>query len=149
MASVEKSIEVQVPLRTAYNQWTQFEEFPQFMEGIEEVRQIDDERIHWVADVSGHKEEWDARIIEQYPDQRISWMSEGGSRNAGIVTFNRVDDGCTRVSLQMDYEPRGVKEKAGDVLGFVTRRVQGDLERFKEFIEERRTETGAYRGTIE
>ncbi|HVE92278.1 MAG TPA: SRPBCC family protein [Actinomycetota bacterium] len=149
MASVEKSIEVSVPVRTAYNQWTQFEEFPQFMEGVEQVKQLDDARLHWVAEVAGVRREWDARITEQLPDERIAWTAEGGAQNAGVVTFHKLDDATTKVMLQLDYEPEGAVEQIGDKLGFVTRRVTGDLERFKQFIENRGTESGAWRGTIE
>ncbi len=149
MATVEKSIDVEVPVTTAYNQWTQFEEFPRFMEGVQEVRQLDDTHIHWVAEIAGKKEEWDARITEQKPDQRVAWTSEDGAMNAGVVTFHKLDDMKTRVMLQMDYEPKGVVESTGDALGFVSRRVEGDLGRFKEFIEERGQETGGWRGKVD
>ena len=148
MATIEKSINVDVPVRTAYNQWTQFEEFPRFMDGVKEVQQLDDERLHWIAQIGGKQEEWDARITEQKPDERVAWRSEGGATNAGAVTFHRLSDDQTRVMLQLEYEPQGVVESTGDVLGFVTRRVEGDLERFKEFIEERGRETGEWRGQI-
>ncbi|MDQ3811548.1 MAG: SRPBCC family protein [Chloroflexota bacterium] len=148
MASIEKSIEVNVPVRTAYDQWTQFEEFPRFMEGVESVQQLDDKRLHWVASIAGKREEWDAEITEQTPDERIAWTNTTGARNAGVVTFHRLDDTKTRVMLQLDYEPEGIVETVGDKLGFVTRRVEGDLERFKKFIEERGQETGAWRGEI-
>ena len=149
MATIEKSIDVDVPVRTAYNQWTQFEDFPQFMEGVEEVKQVTDERLHWRANVAGKTQEWDARITEQTPDQRVAWTAEDGAPNAGVVTFHQLEPQKTRVMLQMDYEPQGVVENVGDALGFVSRRVEGDLERFKEFIEERGRETGAWRGEIE
>ena len=149
MASVEKSIEVNVPVKTVYNQWTQFAEFPQFMEGVEQVKQLDDARLHWVAEVAGVRREWDARITEQLPDERIAWTAEGGAQNAGVVTFHKLNDSTTKVMLQLDYEPEGAVEQIGDKLGFVTRRVEGDLERFKQFIESRGSETGAWRGTIE
>ena len=149
MASVEKSIDVHVPVRTAYNQWTQFEEFPQFMQGVEEVRQLDDKRLHWRASIAGKTEEWDAEITEQVPDMRVAWTNTTGARNAGVVTFHRLDDTTTRVMLQLDYDPEGVVENVGDALGFVSRRVEGDLERFKEFVEARGQETGAWRGTIQ
>ncbi len=148
MASVEKSIDVHVPVRTAYNQWTQFEEFPQFMQGVEEVRQLDDKRLHWRASIGGKTEEWDAEITEQVPDMRVAWTNTTGARNAGVVTFHRLDDNTTRVMLQLDYDPEGVVENVGDALGFVSRRVEGDLERFKEFVEARGQETGAWRGTV-
>ena len=149
MASVQKSIDVHVPVRTAYNQWTQFEEFPQFMQGVEEVRQLDDKRLHWRASIAGKTEEWDAEITEQVPDMRVAWTNTTGARNAGVVTFHRLDDTTTRVMLQLDYDPEGVVENVGDALGFVSRRVEGDLERFKEFVEARGQETGAWRGTIQ
>lgn len=149
MATIEKDIEVEVPVTTAYNQWTQFEEFPRFMEGVEEVRQLDDERLHWKAKVGGKEKEWNAKIVEQRPDQRVAWRSEAGEATAGVVTFERLDGNKTRVRLQMEYEPEGMVESAGDTLGFVSRRVEGDLKRFKEFIEARGQETGAWRGTIQ
>jgi uncharacterized membrane protein len=149
MASIEKSINVDVPVRTAYNQWTQFEEFPRFMEGVKEVQQLDDTHLHWVAQVSGKAEEWDARITEQRPDERIAWTAERGAYNAGVVTFHRLGDDQTRVMLQIEYEPDGVVENVGDMLGFVSRRVEGDLHRFKDFIEERGRETGEWRGVVQ
>ena len=148
MGSIEKSIEVDVPVTTVYNQWTQFEEFPRFMEGVQEVRQLDDSRLYWKADVGGRDKEWHARIIEQVPDQRIAWQSEQGAQNGGQVTFEPVDGSRTRITLNMQYEPDDFVESAGDVLGFVSRRVQSDLERFKEFIQTRGHETGAWRGSI-
>ena len=149
MANMEKSIDVEVPVRTAYNQWTQFEEFPRFMEGVEQIEQLDDKHLHWVAKIAGKREEWDAEITEQTPDQRVAWRSIAGNENAGVVTFHKLDDSKTRVMLQMDYKPEGVVESAGSALGFVGRRIEGDLERFKEFIESRGQETGAWRGNVE
>jgi uncharacterized membrane protein len=148
MAHVEKSIEVSVPVRTAYNQWTQFEEFPRFMEGVEEVRQLDDKRLHWRASLAGKTEEWDASIVEQTPDQVVAWRSTTGTENAGRVSFQPAGPDRTRVTVGIDYDPQGVVEKAGDALGFVSRRVEGDLERFKQFIESRGQETGAWRGEV-
>ena len=148
MSTVEESIEVEVPLRTAYDQWTQFEEFPKFMEGVEEVRQIDDTHLHWVAEFGGSRHEWDAEITEQRPDERVAWQSSGETENAGVVTFHRLDDERTRVMVQMDWMPEGVKEKIGDLAGSADRRVAADLERFKEMIESRGTETGAWRGEV-
>jgi uncharacterized membrane protein len=148
MAQVEKAIEVSVPVSTAYNQWTQFEEFPNFMEGIESVTQLDDARLHWVGNVGGRDKEWYARITEQIPDERIAWTTEGGVYNAGVVTFHRLAPEQTRVMLQMDYDPDGFVESVGDALGFVSRRIEGDLDKFKEFIEGRGVETGAWRGSI-
>ena len=151
MANIEQSVDVQVPVRTAYDQWTQFEDFPKFMEGVEEVRQVDDTHTHWRTKVAGKEKEFDAVISEQTPDQRIAWESQDGPEHAGVVTFHRIDDGVTRVMLQMDYEPEGVVEKAGDALGLVTRRVTADLGRFKEMIESRGAggETGAWRGEVD
>ncbi|MDQ4029276.1 MAG: SRPBCC family protein [Actinomycetota bacterium] len=149
MASIERSIDVKVPVRVAYNQWTQFEEFPQFMEGVKEVRQLDDTTLHWSARIGGQERQWKARVTEQHPDLRIAWAAEGDTNNAGVVTFHRLDDATTRVMLQLEYEPSDIAEKAAEVLGIVERRVKGDLERFKKFIEARGQETGAWRGTVE
>ncbi|MBW3594183.1 MAG: SRPBCC family protein [Actinobacteria bacterium] len=149
MSSIEQSIEVNVPVRTAYNQWTQFEEFPRFMEGVQEVKQLDDTTLHWKAEIAGQQREWDAKITEQIPDERVAWMDIGGATNAGVVTFHRIDDNITKVMLQIEFEPGGVLEKIGDALGFVKARTKGDLERFKEFIESRGSETGAWRGEVE
>ena len=148
MATVEKTIEVDVPVRTAYNQWTQFEEFPRFMEGVKEVTQVDDMRIQWHADLGGKDERWEAEITSQVPDERIAWRSISGAENSGIVTFHPVQDGKTQVHLRIEYQPEGLVEMAGDLLGVVSRRVEGDLERFKKFIESRGDETGAWRGHI-
>ncbi|MBX5493091.1 MAG: SRPBCC family protein [Chloroflexi bacterium] len=148
MASVTKSIDVRVPVRTAYDQWTQFEEFPRFMEGVKSVKQLDDTHLHWIAEIGGQTKEWDAEITEQVPDERIAWRSTSGAKNAGVVTFHRLGDGLTRVTLQMEYEPEGAAESIGDALGFVSRRVEGDLERFRDFIEGRGVETGAWRGEV-
>ncbi len=149
MATVTHDIDVEVPLSTAYNQWTQFEEFPRFMEGVKSVTQVDDTHLRWVAEIAGSDQEWTAEIIEQVPDERIAWRATSGAENAGIVTFATNEDGTTRVSLQMDVEPEGVVESVGTALGVLDRRVKGDLERFKEYIEARRAETGAWRGTVE
>jgi len=149
MASVVESIDVDVPLSTVYNQWTQFEEFPRFMEGVKSVRQIDDTHLHWVAEVGGKEKEWDAEITEQHPDERVAWRATSGAQNAGVVTFHRLDDRTTRVTLQLDAEPEGPMETVGTALGFLQRRVKGDLGRFKEFIEARGRESGAWRGEVE
>ena len=149
MSTIEQSIDVNVPVRTAYNQWTQFEEFPRFMEGVEAVRQLDQQRLHWRANIGGKVEEWEALITEQHPDERIAWKNTTGAPNAGVVTFHRLSDAKTRVMLQMEYDPQGVVENLGDMLGVVSRRVANDLERFKEFIEARGRETGAWRGEVE
>jgi hypothetical protein len=148
MATIEKSITVNVPVRTGYNQWTQFEAFPQFMEGGKSIRQLDDKNLVWRAQVGPKEEEWNAEIMEQIPDQRIAWRSTSGARNAGVVTFHRLDENATRVMLQVEYDPEGVVENVGDKLGAVSRRVEGDLERFKQFIEQRGQPTGAWRGEI-
>ncbi len=148
MAIVEESIEVDVPVTTAYNQWTQFEEFPQFMGGVQEVRQLDDRRLHWRAVIAGKEEEWDADIIEQIPDRRIAWRSTTGPQNSGIVAFRQLGPDRTRVALLLDYEPQDAIEHVGSALGFVDRQVEGDLQRFKQFIESRGAETGAWRGEI-
>ena len=148
MANIEQSIEVDVPGRTAYDQWTQFEEFPQFMSGVERVDQLDDQRLHWVAKVAGKTKEWDAKITEQTPEQRVAWTATSGAENAGVVTFHRIDDNKTRVTVQMDIDPEGVVENVGDKLGVPGGQVKGDLEKFKEFIESRGVETGAWRGEV-
>jgi len=149
MATVERSIEVNVPVSTAYNHWTQFEEFPRFMEAVQEVRQIDDAHLHWCAEIAGHKHEWDAEIREQVPDERVIWQSTSGEPNAGMVRFDDLGNASTRVHLELSYEPEGAIENVGDALGVMSRRVKGDLNRFKEFIEERGSATGAWRGEIE
>ena len=149
MPTIESSIEVDVPVHTAYNQWTQFEEFPQFMDGVEEVRQLDDTHLHWVAEIGGHREEWDAEITEQLPEERIAWKATAGKGNAGVVTFHRLEDQCCKVMLQLDWQSEGIIEKLGSLLGQDERQVKGDLERFKEMIESRGSETGAWRGEVE
>ena len=148
MSLIEKSIELNVPVRTAYNQWTQFEEFPKFMEGVREVTQTDDKRLQWKANIAGKDEEWNSEITEQIPDERIAWTSRGGAMNSGVVTFHRLSNGTSKLMLQLEYNPQGFVEKAGDAMGLVTLRVQRDLERFKIFIESRGQETDAWRGTI-
>ena len=148
MASVEESIDVNVDVSTAYNQWTQFEQFPQFMDGVKSVTQIDDRHLHWVADIAGEVREWDAQISEQVPDQRIAWASTSGQPNGGIVTFSPLGPTSCKVTLRIDYEPDGFMEHAGSMLGLVGGQVRGDLERFKEYIERRGQETGGWRGEI-
>jgi uncharacterized membrane protein len=149
MGTYEQSIDVSVPVRTAYNQWTQFEEFPRYMEGVYECKQLDDTHLLWVADIGGQRREWKAEITEQRPDERIAWQSlEGDVTHAGVVTFHRLGDSETRIMLQMEYEPEGAVEKAGDAAGIVGSRIKGDLQRFKEFIESRGQETGAWRGEV-
>ena len=149
MATIEQSVEVGQPLRTVYNQWTQFEEFPRFMEGVETVRQLDDTRLEWTAKVAGQERTWEAKILEQEPDRAISWAAVGDIVHAGTVTFQEDGPDRTRIDLQMEFEPEDWVEKVGDALNLIERRVQGDLEHFKEFIESRGTETGAWRGDIE
>ena len=149
MSRIMEAIDVHVPVRTAYDQWTQFETFPSFMEGVKSVRQLDDTTLEWVADVAGREKRWKATITEQAPDQRIAWTSTQGAHNAGVVTFHRIDDGTSRVTLQLDVDPEGPVENVGDALGLVTRQVKGDMERFKDFIEARGTETGAWRGEVD
>jgi uncharacterized membrane protein len=147
MSTIEKTVVVDVPVRTAYDQWTQFESFPRFMEGVESVEQIDDKRVHWKAEIAGVTREWDAEIVDQTPDQQITWRAVDGTDNRGTVQFAPADAG-TRVTVRLDYEPEGLVEKAGDVLNFVEHRVSDDLDRFKEFIETRGAETGEWRGEI-
>ena len=148
MKTIEKYIDVNVPVRAAYNQWTQFEEFPKFMENIERVQQLDETGLHWVAKIAGVTVEWDAEISEQVPDKRIAWYGARGPVRNGIVSFHPVNDSVTRVVLRIDYEPETFFEETGDKLGIASNRVQEDLQRFKEFIETRGVETGAWRGKI-
>ena len=147
-SSIIETIEVNVPLRTAYNQWTQFEDFPKFMENVLEVRQLDDRHLHWRAKVAGEEKEWDAEITEQIPDKRIAWRSVSGPRHGGVVTFHKISDDETRIMLQMEYEPEGTLEKLGDAMGAVRMEARSSLQRFKEMLEQRGTETGAWRGKI-
>jgi len=146
--SVEKSITVDAPLSAVYNQWTQFEEFPQFMGGVQEVRQLSDSRLHWVAEIAGVKREWDATILEQIPDEKIAWAATEGATNAGSVHFTPAGPDQTVVTLSLEYEPEGLVEQVGDRLNIVERRVSGDLAKFKEFIEGRGAETGGWRGSV-
>jgi len=148
VATITKSIDVDVPVRTAYNQWTQFEEFPRFMEGVEEIRQLDQTHTHWKTKIGGVEREFDAEITEQHPDERVAWTSRSGPQQAGVVTFHRLQDTQTRVTVQLDWEPGNVTEKVGSALNFDDRRVQGDLDRFKEFIESSGGSTGAWRGDV-
>jgi uncharacterized membrane protein len=147
METLEQSIEVDAPVSVTYNQWTQFEEFPRFMQGVESVTQIDDRRLHWVAQVAGKRQEWDAEITRQVPDQEIDWMGLGDPDNRGRLVFQPVG-GRTKVTMTLDYAPEGAVETVGDKLGLVRRRIQGDMERFKEFLETRGRETGGWRGEI-
>jgi uncharacterized membrane protein len=143
METIEKHIDVNVPVRMAYNQWARFEEFPRFAEGIEEVKRLDDNRLHWRANIRGKRVEWDAKISEQVPDKRIVWYTEGGVVHNGMVAFNPIGPNVTRVTLRIDYKPEGILEDIGDKLGFVSRQVEGDLQRLKEFIEVRGAALGA------
>jgi uncharacterized membrane protein len=147
--TVEESIELEVPVSTAYNQWTQFEEFPKFMASVESVKQVDDTHLHWRAMVGGKMKEWDAEITEQVPDERIAWRSTGGVENGGVVTFHKISDGRSRVMLQMDYNPETVIEKVGDAVGAVKLTTKGNLKKFKHLVEERGAETGAWRGSVQ
>jgi uncharacterized membrane protein len=148
MSTTQQSIEVDLPVATVYNQWTQFEDFPQFMEGVESVTQLDDKRLHWVAEIAGTREEWDAEIVDQEPDRRIAWRAITGTTNDGVVTFESLGANSTRVTLDLDVEPESLKEKIGEKLGFVSKQAEGDLKRFKEFVESRGVETGAWRGEV-
>lgn len=148
MERAKKTIEVDRPLNQVYNQWTQFEEFPGFMEGVKEVRRLDDKRLHWRAEIADKEKEWIARIIEQIPDDRIAWESESGEYTSGRVDLARLGTDRTRVALEISYDPQRFIENAGDAMGLVSRRIENDLEHFKEFIENRGQETGAWRGTI-
>ena len=148
MPRFEASIDVDVPVRLVYDQWTQFEEFPRFMEGVEGVVQRDDKTLAWTAEVAGQRKEWTAEITDQTPDTRVAWKSVGGDENAGAVLFESLDGERTRVTLKLDADPEGLVETVGANLGFLERRVKGDLERFKEFMESRRVPTGAWRGEI-
>ncbi|MEV2235434.1 SRPBCC family protein [Streptomyces phaeochromogenes] len=149
MSTVKEAVDVQVPLRMAYDQWTQFEEFPNFMEGVEEVRQLDDRHNHWTTSIGGVRREFDTEIVDQLPDDRITWRSVGGdTRQRGSVRFERLDDTHTRVELTMDVEPTGVAEKGADALGVIDRRVKGDMRRFKDYIEREGGDTAGWRGRI-
>jgi uncharacterized membrane protein len=149
MARVEESIEVNVPVSTAYNQWTQFEAFPEFMEGVESVKQIDDTHLRWVAEIGGQRHEWTAEIVEQKPDKMVAWRALEGHDNSGTVTFEPLDQNRTRINVVMEHETEGLTETLGSALGADSRRVKGDLERFKELVESRGVETGAWRGEVE
>ena len=148
MPRIQKDTIVDVPVRAAYDQWTQFETFPQFMEGVKEVVQLDEKTLRWRASVAGKEEEWEAEITEQFPDKVIAWRSTSGAPNEGVVRFETRPSDRTRVSLEISYEPRDTAERVGDALGVLERRVDGDLNRFKDFIEKQRTPTGGWRGEI-
>jgi uncharacterized membrane protein len=146
--TIDEAIEVEVPVTTAYNQWTQFEDFPLFMEGVDHVEQLDDTRLHWVATIAGHKAEWDAKIVEQHPDQQISWVSEDGKKTRGTVSFESLGPSRTLIRLSMSYKVEGPAEALGSASGLDAKRVRGDLQRFKELIESRGGESGAWRGEV-
>jgi len=149
VASVTESITVDCPISTVYNQWTQFEDFPRFMEGVEAVSQTDDTHLHWVAEIGGKRHEWDAEITEQRPDEVVSWRALDGHFNSGRVLFEKVDQATTKVTVEMEHETEGMMETLGSALGADSRQVRGDLERFKEFIESRGAETGGWRGEVD
>ena len=149
MSSVTESVDVEVPISTVYNQWTQFESFPEFMGGVDEITQLDDIHTHWVISVAGAHREFDAEITEQHPEERVAWKSTDGTTHAGVITFHRLGAATTRVTAQIDWQPDSLAEKAGAVVGVDDRQVKADLARFKEFIEKRGAETGAWRGNVE
>ncbi|MFI6508021.1 SRPBCC family protein [Streptosporangium sp. NPDC050855] len=148
MSTIEQSVDVNVPIRTAYNQWTQFESFPEFMEGVESIKQLSETRTAWVVEIAGVHREFEAEITEQHPDERVAWKSVERPHQAGVVTFHRLGPDTTRVTLQLDYDPEGFVETVGDWLQLVKLRIRGDMERFKTFIESRGGETGAWRGEV-
>ena len=148
MSTITKTIEVGVPVRTAYDQWTQFEEFPRFMEAVKRVEQLDDKHLQWTANIGGIERKWRAEIVEQEPDRRVAWQSTEGAKNAGVVSFEPRGESRTHVTLELDVEPSDPVEKVGDALGFVERQAQEDLEHFKSFIESRRQPTGSWRGEV-
>ena len=149
MTTIEQSIDLDVPVRAAYDQWTRFEEFPQFMKGVEEIRQIDDRHLHWVAELGGSRHEWDAEITEQLPDERVAWRNTDGKDNAGVVTFHKLSDTSSRVMVQIDFVPEGIKEKVGAAINAPDRQVKGDLERFKELVEAKGgPDGGGWRGEV-
>jgi uncharacterized membrane protein len=148
MERIEKTFDIDCPVQTVYNQWTQFEDFPRFMEGVKEVRQIDDTHVHWRASIAGKDKEWDAEITEQVPDQRIAWRSTSGTPNAGTVRFEPLNRGRTRVMLTMEYEPQGLIEKTGDAFGIVSHKVENAVDKFRKLVERRGAETGAWRGEV-
>jgi uncharacterized membrane protein len=149
VAQVIETVDVEVPVSTVYNQWTQFESFPQFMGGVDEITQLDDTHTHWKTTIDGVHREFDAEITEQHPDERVAWKSTDGTSHAGVITFHRLDETKTRITAQIDWEPQNLLEKAGAAVGVDDRQVKADLARFKEFIEKRGAETGAWRGDVE
>lgn len=149
MSTITEAVDVDVPIKVAYDQWTQFESFPNFMEGVQEIRQLDDTHTHWVVKVAGVTREFDATITEQHPEERVAWRADDGPNHAGVITFHRLDDDKTRVTAQMDLDPEGFVENVADKAGILDRRVKGDMKRFKEFIEGRDSATGSWRGDVE
>jgi uncharacterized membrane protein len=149
MSQVVETVDVAVPVRTAYNQWTQFEQFPAFMSSVREIRQLDDTRLHWVVEFGGVRREFDARITEQHPDERVAWTSTEGPKHAGVVTFHRLDDTHSRVTAQLDIDPDGFVENVADKVGIVDQLIRSDMAKFREFIEQRGAETGAWRGDVD
>lgn len=149
MSTITEAVDVDVPIRAVYDQWTQFESFPEFMEGVREIRQLDDTHLHWVIDVAGQVREFDATITEQHPDERVAWASDSGPNHAGVITFHRLDDEKTRVTAQMDVDPEGFVENVADKLGILGHRVKNDMKKFKEFIEHRGNEAGGWRGDVD
>lgn len=150
MSTIEESIEVDVPVSVAYNQWTQFEDFPHFMDGVDSITQVTDTKNHWVVTVGGTTREFDTEITEQHPDERVAWRSLGGDvHHAGVITFHRIDDRTTRVMIQIEWEPEGAKEKVGSALGLDASQVKKDAQKFKEFIESRGVESGSWRGDVD
>jgi uncharacterized membrane protein len=149
LSTITESVDVDVNVTTAYNQWTQFESFPHFMDGVDAISQVDDTHTHWVVSMAGVRREFDATITEQHPDERIAWRSDDGPRHAGVITFHRLSDVTTRVTAQMDIDPDGFVENIADKLGVLNRRVKGDMTRFKDFIESRGTETGGWSGDVD
>ncbi|MEP6909836.1 MAG: SRPBCC family protein [Actinomycetota bacterium] len=148
LETIKESIEITVPVSTAYNQWTQFEDFPNFMEGVESVAQIDDTHLHWVAEIGGERREWDAEIVDQVPDRKVAWRAVDGNGPNGVVAFEPLGDDKTMVVVEMSYEPEGMKEQLGSKIGLDSRQVKKDLERFKQLIEAVGAETGGWRGEV-
>ncbi len=149
MSTVEQHVDVAVPVTTAYNQWTLFESFPEFMDGVERITQLTPTTTHWVTKIAGVTKEFDAEITEQHPDERVAWRATNGVKQAGVVTFHRLDESTTRVMLQLETEPEGIVEKAGDWLGILSHRTKGDLERFKTFIEAKGVQPEGWRGDVQ
>ncbi|HEX4721870.1 MAG TPA: SRPBCC family protein [Pseudonocardiaceae bacterium] len=148
MPSVIETIDVDAPLSAVYDQWTQFSTFPEFMDGVEQITQLDDTHTHWVTQVGGARREFDATVTEQHPDERVAWRSTDGTSHAGVVTFHRLDERTTRVTAQIEWETQGIAEKVGAVVGADDRQVRSDLHRFKEFIEQRGQASGGWRGDV-